>query len=352
LVLHLLDTMLTVSVDGPIAAGKSSVLQVLERILGACVVCEPVEEWEADGLLERFYNKDISAFEFQTHVLRSRVHKYKTTVQAWKDAHEGLPPALVLLDRWLAGDKIFAQVSRDTGAISDDEYEQYTKLYDELCEQYQYLNVRTIHLKTSPAVSLARISKRGRDAEKGITLDYLSRLDMVPEGVSATVVTDDLQLGEMVSAVASVVNQWRPSLVVARALDGTIGRDGKLPWHCPDDLRHFKRLTMGKIMVVGRKTFESMGSKALPGRETIVLSKNPDCGVTWEHFLHDRCLDNTYVFIGGDSIYKLALAHNMVGQIIETVMQETVHGGDAFFTPPTGFKVTRTVSYQEHCMNA
>jgi len=62
---------------------------------------------------------------------------------------------------------------------------------------------------------------------------------------------------------------------VARADNGVIGNQGKVPWHIPEDLRHFKRQTMGKPLVMGRKTFESL-PYLLPGRRHIVLSRNPD----------------------------------------------------------------------------
>jgi dihydrofolate reductase len=62
------------------------------------------------------------------------------------------------------------------------------------------------------------------------------------------------------------------SLIVARADNGVIGRDGKLPWHLPADLKRFKALTMGKPMIMGRKTFESLPG-LLPGRRHIVLTR-------------------------------------------------------------------------------
>ena len=62
---------------------------------------------------------------------------------------------------------------------------------------------------------------------------------------------------------------------LARAANGVIGRDGKLPWHLPADLKRFKAQTMGKPMVMGRKTFESFPSP-LPGRRHIVLTRDPD----------------------------------------------------------------------------
>jgi dihydrofolate reductase len=63
------------------------------------------------------------------------------------------------------------------------------------------------------------------------------------------------------------------TIVVARAINGVIGRDGKLPWHIPGDLRRFKALTMGSAMIMGRKTFESLPG-ILPGRRHIVMTRD------------------------------------------------------------------------------
>jgi len=63
------------------------------------------------------------------------------------------------------------------------------------------------------------------------------------------------------------------SLIVAVADNGVIGRDNALPWHLPEDLKRFKRITLGKPVVMGRKTFESIG-KPLPGRQNIVVSRD------------------------------------------------------------------------------
>ena len=65
------------------------------------------------------------------------------------------------------------------------------------------------------------------------------------------------------------------TIVVARARNGAIGRDGTLPWRLPADLRHFKAVTMGTAMVMGRKTFESLPG-LLPGRRHIVLTRDPE----------------------------------------------------------------------------
>ena len=64
-------------------------------------------------------------------------------------------------------------------------------------------------------------------------------------------------------------------MVVARADNGVIGKDGALPWHLPADLRHFKRVTMGSAMIMGRRTFDSLPG-LLPGRRHIVLTRDPD----------------------------------------------------------------------------
>jgi dihydrofolate reductase len=65
------------------------------------------------------------------------------------------------------------------------------------------------------------------------------------------------------------------AVIVAAAENGVIGRDNALPWHLPEDLRYFKRVTMGKPIVMGRKTFESIG-RPLPGRTNIVITRQPD----------------------------------------------------------------------------
>ena len=75
-------------------------------------------------------------------------------------------------------------------------------------------------------------------------------------------------------------------MVVARAANGVIGRDGKLPWHIPEDLKRFKALTMGTSMVMGRKTFESLG-RLLPGRQHIVLTRDPNWEAEGADVAHD-----------------------------------------------------------------
>ena len=75
-------------------------------------------------------------------------------------------------------------------------------------------------------------------------------------------------------------------LVVARARNGVIGRDGKLPWHLPQDLKRFKALTLGAPMIMGRKTFESLPG-LLPGRRHIVLTRGRDWRAEGAEVAHD-----------------------------------------------------------------
>lgn len=102
------------------------------------------------------------------------------------------------------------------------------------------------------------------------------------------------------------------TLVVARAENGVIGRDGRLPWHLSDDLRHFKAVTMGKPMVMGRKTFESLPG-LLPGRRHIVLTRDPGWRAEGAEVARDvadaiRLADASEIaVIGGAEIFRLFL---------------------------------------------
>jgi len=108
--------------------------------------------------------------------------------------------------------------------------------------------------------------------------------------------------------------------VVAVADNGVIGRDGGLPWHLSDDLKHFKACTMGKPMIMGRKTFDSIG-KPLPGRTSIVVTRDPEYrapGTTVVQTLDDavqlaRTVAQTsgaseIAIVGGADIYRQTLA--------------------------------------------
>ena len=97
------------------------------------------------------------------------------------------------------------------------------------------------------------------------------------------------------------------ALIAAIAEDGTIGNAGKIPWHISDDLKRFKRLTLGHPVIMGRKTLESIG-KPLPGRRNIILTRQPgpDHFASLEAALKS-CGDETVFIIGGAEAYRAAL---------------------------------------------
>ena len=107
--------------------------------------------------------------------------------------------------------------------------------------------------------------------------------------------------------------------IVAVARNGVIGRNNQLPWYLPEDLKYFKRTTMGKPIIMGRKTFDSIG-KPLPGRTNIVITRNPDFAATGckvvatldaaVDMAESICLlegQEEAVIIGGSEIYRLSL---------------------------------------------
>ena len=109
----------------------------------------------------------------------------------------------------------------------------------------------------------------------------------------------------------------RVSAIVARAENGVIGRDNQLPWYLPSDLKYFKAQTFGKPVVMGRKTFESIG-RPLPGRTNVVITRQPDWqspGVKVASSIEDALkiataqaeLDgaDAVMLIGGAEIYRL-----------------------------------------------
>src|SRR5438128_6305429 len=102
-------------------------------------------------------------------------------------------------------------------------------------------------------------------------------------------------------------------LVAAVAANGVIGRDGQLPWHLPEDLKHFKRLTLGHPIIMGRRTWESLG-KALPGRDNIVVTRTSGYTAPGAHVVSSLaaalalCGHHTVVFvIGGQRLFAESL---------------------------------------------
>lgn len=126
----------------------------------------------------------------------------------------------------------------------------------------------------------------------------------------------------------------RVSIIVATDDRGGIGRDGRLPWRLPEDLQRFKRITMGKPVVMGRRTRESIG-RPLPGRHNIVISRQPGLaapGATVAVSLEDALRAAGDVpevcVIGGAEIYRLALP---LAQEIHLTRVHALVAADTFF---------------------
>ena len=122
------------------------------------------------------------------------------------------------------------------------------------------------------------------------------------------------------------------SIIAAVSKNNAIGINNTLPWNCPEDLAHFKSLTMGHPIIMGRKTFESIG-RALPGRTSIVVTRNPELkanGCLIAKSIQDavEMCDKTAFVIGGAEIYRQALP--FADAIFLTEIQKEVEG-DAFF---------------------
>ncbi|ASP37721.1 dihydrofolate reductase [Bacterioplanes sanyensis] len=134
------------------------------------------------------------------------------------------------------------------------------------------------------------------------------------------------------------------ALIVAKAQNHTIGRDNKLPWYLPNDLKYFKQVTLGKPIIMGRKTYDSIG-KPLPGRTNIVITRQTDYqppqadesvrvvdSLEAAQQLAEQILlingQDEAMIIGGAEIYALALP------LVERMYITEVHAkvdGDAFF---------------------
>lgn len=128
------------------------------------------------------------------------------------------------------------------------------------------------------------------------------------------------------------------SCIVAVSENGIIGREGDLPWHLPEDLERFKSLTMGHPMVMGRRTYESIG-RPLPGRKSVVLTRSDQFapeGVTVVGSLDealDACEGEDEVFvIGGASLFAEALPR--ADRLYLTRVHATIEG-DTFFPEET-----------------
>lgn len=135
---------------------------------------------------------------------------------------------------------------------------------------------------------------------------------------------------------AEKTKQMKLSIIVATAHNNVIGNENRLIWHLPADLKHFKALTMGHTLIMGRKTFESIG-QPLKGRKTIVVTSQTDYdaqGCPLAHSLEEAirmAKDEKEVFIaGGAQIYQQIMDHPLLKKIYLTRIYANFDG-DSFF---------------------
>jgi dihydrofolate reductase len=125
------------------------------------------------------------------------------------------------------------------------------------------------------------------------------------------------------------------SLLVAYDLNRVIGIDNKMPWHIPEELKYFKKITMGKAIVMGRKTFESIG-RALPGRLNIIVTRNEEYVTEGAEVYHDlqkaiergKEFSEEVVIIGGAEIFNLSM--DIADRLYITIIRKE-YEGDTFF---------------------
>lgn len=126
----------------------------------------------------------------------------------------------------------------------------------------------------------------------------------------------------------------RVSLVAAVSANGVIGDQGRLPWHLPDDLKRFKALTLGHTIVMGRKTWQSIG-RLLPGRRNVIVSRDPDLRIEGAEVVSSvvsaiaiAAGDEEVFVIGGGEIYQTTIDLADRLQLTEVALDVP---GDAFF---------------------
>lgn len=148
------------------------------------------------------------------------------------------------------------------------------------------------------------------------------------------------------------------SAIAAMSSNRVIGKNNQLPWHLPEDMKHFRDKTKGRIMIMGRKTFESFGGKPLPGRFHIVITRQTDykfdhpmvkivakleAAISEASALVPKFHEEVFV-IGGSEIYKLAMSK--IDRLYLTIIEKNFDG-DAFF-PEFESQKFQLISEEKH----
>lgn len=145
------------------------------------------------------------------------------------------------------------------------------------------------------------------------------------------------------------------TLIAAIGLNGEIGFENKLLWSIPEDMKHFKAYTMGKVLIMGRKTFASIGNKPLPGRKCIVVSTQDLYGTAIRATDIDSALSIDYcypeiVVIGGESIYRQTI--DRADKLVITHV-DAEFKADTFFPPIdlTQWRINSTIDGSNETYN-
>jgi dihydrofolate reductase len=140
------------------------------------------------------------------------------------------------------------------------------------------------------------------------------------------------------------------SAIVAMSENRVIGKDNQLPWHLPADLKHFKEITMGKPILMGRKTYESIG-RLLPGRENVIITRNADFKVPGAQVFHSPLAAIAgmrqypeIMVIGGSELYQVMFP--LFNRIYMTLVYANIEG-DSYF-PEVNLADWKLVSQIEH----
>lgn len=142
------------------------------------------------------------------------------------------------------------------------------------------------------------------------------------------------------------------SLIYARSENRCIGKDGRIPWRLPDEFKHFKSTTMGKPIIMGRKTYEDHDS-ALPGRLNIVVTRNADyrpaegvvvCGSLEDAIERGQAESEEVFVIGGVGLFEQALP--LADRVYETVVHTSIDGDT--FLPDFDFTAWAQTALQHH----
>lgn len=140
------------------------------------------------------------------------------------------------------------------------------------------------------------------------------------------------------------------SAIVAMSENQVIGRDNQLPWHLPADLKHFKQITLNHTILMGRKTYESIG-KPLPNRRNVILTQDVSFKAAGCEIVHDLpsalAFEDLYI-IGGAQVFELCWPY--IHRLYLTLIHQQIEG-DAFF-PSLDLKQLRLVSREDHQADA